>query len=127
MVIPALVSGGYKCCVQCHVGQRFGGGRHFVDVVAEDEQGARYLISLKWQQVTGTAEQKVPFEAICLAEAILQGAGEYTKAYLVLGGEGWKLRDFYTKGGLEKHLTNGNLVQIMTLEKFVATANRHEL
>lgn len=127
MIIPALASGGYKCHVQHHVGQRFGGGRHFVDVVAEDLTGARFLVSLKWQQVAGTAEQKVPFEAICLAEAILESRKEYQKAYLVLGGDGWKLRDFFTKGGLEKHLTHGHLVNIVTLERFVAMANRGEL
>lgn len=127
MIIPSLISGGYKVSVQQHVGQRFGGGRHFVDVVAEDQNGRKSLVSLKWQQVSGTAEQKVPFEAICLAEAILDGAGEYSKAYLVLGGEGWRLRDFFTKGGLDKHLTRSDLVSIVTLEGFVAKANRSDL
>jgi hypothetical protein len=37
--------------------------RHFVDVIAEKD-GKRFLVSLKWQQVSGTAEQKVPFEVI---------------------------------------------------------------
>lgn len=37
---------------------------------------------MKWQQVSGTAEQKVPFEVICLMEAVATGA--YQKAYLVL-------------------------------------------
>jgi hypothetical protein len=127
MIIPALQGGGYKCHTQHHVGARFGGGKHMVDVVAESDIGQKYLVSLKWQQVSGTAEQKVPFEAICLAEAILLGVGEYSKAYLVLGGEGWKLRDFYIKGGLSKHLTHGELVNIVTLEGFVAKANRGEL
>ena len=42
----------------------------------------KILISVKWQQVSGTAEQKVPFEIIGLADAVL--TGEYAKAYLVL-------------------------------------------
>ena len=42
--------------------------------------------------VVGTAEQKVPFEVVCLADAVVTGA--YAKAYLVLEGEGWKLRSF---------------------------------
>ncbi len=127
MIIPSLEAGGYKVSIQQHVGQRFGGGRHFVDVVAESPIGNKILVSLKWQQVSGTAEQKVPFEAICLAETILQGKGEFSKAYLVLGGEGWRLRDFFTKGGLEEHLTHSKLVTIMTLEGFVAKANRGEI
>jgi hypothetical protein len=127
MVIPALKGGGYQCHIQHHVGERFGGGRHFIDVVAESQAKQKYLISVKWQQVSGTAEQKVPFEAICLAEAILNGNGEFTKAYLVLGGEGWKLRDFFIRGGLQKHLKYSDLVTITTLESFVAKANRGEL
>lgn len=127
MIIPSLASGGYKVSLQQNIGQRFGGGRHFVDVVAEDNVGRKFLISLKWQQVSGTAEQKVPFEAICLTEAVVQSSGEFSKAYLVLGGEGWRLREFFTKGGLDKHLTHGDRIDIITLEGFVAKANRGDL
>ena len=91
MVLPALQRGGYTYKVQQVIGSRFGGGRHFVDVIAEKDS-RQYLVSMKWQQVAGTAEQKVPFEVICLAEAVLTGL--FQKAYLVLGGEGWKLRPF---------------------------------
>lgn len=127
MVLPALRQGGYQFRTQAHIGQRFGGGKHFVDVVAEDTQGARFLISLKWQQVSGTAEQKVPFEAMCLAEAVLTSDGEFSKAYLVLGGAGWKLRAFFVGGGLAKHLRYDSLVTITALESFVAKANRQQL
>ncbi len=81
---------------------------------------------MKWQQVSGTAEQKVPFEAMCLAEAV-RTSTMYTRAYLVLGGMGWKLRDFFVGGGLREHLTYGNLVIITTLELFVARANSGKL
>ncbi len=81
---------------------------------------------MKWQQVSGTAEQKVPFEAMCLAEAA-RTSTTYTRAYLVLGGMGWKLRDFFVGGGLREHLTYGNLVIITTLELFVARANSGKL
>jgi hypothetical protein len=40
-----------------------------VDLVAE-KAGEECLISMKWQQTSGTAEQKVPFEILCLAETI---------------------------------------------------------
>lgn len=129
MVLPALRRGGYGYATQVHIGERFGGGRHFVDVVAEGPEvtNAKILISLKWQQVSGTAEQKVPFEAMCLAEAIRASGDEYARAYLVLGGEGWKLRSFFTKGGLKEHLRYGELVSIVTLEAFVARANAGRL
>lgn len=124
MILPALKRGGYTFLTQQHIGDRFGGGRHFVDVVAE-KNGRKYLVSLKWQQVSGTAEQKVPFEVICLADAARQGA--FDKAYLVLGGEGWKLRKFFVGGGLRSYLIDADTVDILTLEGFVARANQSEL
>lgn len=124
MVLPALDHGGYTHRVQVKVGQRLGLGTHVVDAVAEKD-GQKFLVSVKWQQVSGTAEQKVPFEVICLLEAVQ--AGGYRKAYLVLGGEGWTLRNFYTSGGLKNYLSYNSKVEIMTLEGFVATANSGNL
>ena len=124
MVLPALNRGGYRVSAQVHIGRRLGLRKHVVDLVAE-RASARFLISLKWQQVSGTAEQKVPFELICLLDAILNGAAQ--KAYLVLGGEGWTLRDFYTSGGLAPYIDYRQAVELMTLEAFAARANAGEL
>ena len=99
-------------------------GRHVIDVLAEKD-GKAYLVSLKWQQTGGTAEQKVPFEIMCLAQEMQ--TGNYAAAYLVLGGGGWTLRDFYTSGALQEHVTHGDLVHVLTLETFVGKANRGEL
>jgi hypothetical protein len=57
----------------------------FVCVIAEKD-GKRFLLSLKWQQVSGTAEPKVPFEVISLADAVTKDG--FTKDDLVLGSEG---------------------------------------
>ncbi len=126
MVLPALAHGGYDWHEQEVVGTRLGGGLHKVDLLAWSPAKA-FLISLKWQQTSGTAEQKVPFEAICLAEAVLRSEGRLDKAYIVLGGPGWKLRDFYVSGGLREHLTHADLVEIVTLEDFIARANQGRL
>jgi hypothetical protein len=124
MVLPALDQGGYSYKTQVKLGQRLGCGRHFVDaVVAKD--GHSFLLSVKWQQVSGTAEQKVPFEIICLIEAL--ETGKYEKAYVVLGGDGWTLRDFYASGGLKKYLVNSERVEVVKLEAFVARANQGKL
>ena len=62
MILPALTRGGYTCRQQVAAGSRLGGnGRHFVDAIATKD-GVDILVSLKWQQTSGTAEQKVPFE-----------------------------------------------------------------
>jgi hypothetical protein len=120
MILPALTRGGYSYRTQVDIGRRLNGGRHRVDVLAE-RNGERVLISLKWQQVGGTAEQKVPFEVISLIDAVQ--AGGFAKAYIALGGEGWTLRDFYTQGDLDRFLIDADGVDIVTLERFVAMAN----
>lgn len=120
MILPALLFGGYEVAKQVQVGCRPGGGVHNVDAIARKDDAA-VLVSLKWQQTSGTAEQKVPFEVMCLADAVT--AGHATKAYLVLGGDGWTLRDYYTSGALKEHLRHADAVRVVTLEAFVRMAN----
>jgi hypothetical protein len=124
MILPALDQGGYTYETQVLLGRRLGLSKHVVDAVARKD-GRSVLISLKWQQVSGTAEQKVPFEIICLLEALQ--TGQYEKAYLVLGGEGWTLRTFYTAGGLKPFLISPDKVDVVTLEGFVGRANQGKL
>lgn len=124
MVLPAPERGGYSHEKQALVGHRCGGGVHKVDAVAT-KVGSKILVSLKWQQTTGTAEQKVPFEVMCLADAVRTGYG--AKAYLVLGGDGWTLRDYYTSGSLAEHLVHAGFVKVVTLEAFIRLANNGQL
>lgn len=149
MIIPALRRGGYHYRKGVYINHRPGSNRHKVDVVAWLGKNP-ILISLKWQQVPGTTEQKIPFEVICLAEALRKWIGGKRKkiscqepncpkkgelilhtgkpsAYLVLGGLGWSLREFYVSGGLKKYLRNAHGVKIITLEDFVALANKRKL
>jgi hypothetical protein len=123
MVLPALERGGYEYFRQIDIGERLGGGKHVVDLVAYNDVGRGFLVSLKWQQTSGTAEQKVPYEAMCLIDAVLAEPERYEKAYLVLGGPSWTLRKFYTERLLE-YLRHEDLLSILTLEEFVARANR---
>ncbi len=120
MIFAALERGGYFSRRRVPIGERLGGGKHVAEVVAES-RGRRFIVTPRWQQVAGTAEQKVPFEVMCLENA-LKG-GWYEKAYLVLGGGGWKLRAFYTGGGLDEYMKLTGRVDILTLESFVAKAN----
>lgn len=126
MVVPALTRGGYGVQKQVHVGIRLGKkGKHKVDAIAVKD-GTKILISAKWQQASGTAEEKVPYEVMCLVEAMKDNP-EYAKAYVLLGGDGWTLRDFYISGGLDKFMPNVNGVKIVTLERFIALANDSKL
>jgi hypothetical protein len=124
MVLPALDQGGYAYDTQVNLGHRLGLGRHLADAIARKD-GRAFIISVKWQQVSGTAEQKVPFEVICLMQAL--EAGNFERAYLVLGGEGWTLRDFYSAGGLKKFLVNSDKVEVVRLETFIGKANQGKL
>ncbi|MDT7809816.1 MAG: hypothetical protein QOJ70_3629 [Acidobacteriota bacterium] len=126
MVLHALSLGEYTYTNQVVIGTRPGGRKHKVDTIAEKD-GQRILVSLKWQQVGGTAEEKVPFEVICLMDAVRKSNGEFIKAYVVLGGDGWTLRNFYVGKGLEEYLKYSELVEIVTLEQFVAKANKGKL
>ena len=122
MVVPSLVRGGYRVRRNAVVGTRFGVSKHRIDILAEDRQDRLHLVSLKWQQVQGTAEQKIPFEIICLADALISDESYY-KAHLVLGGNGWRYKDFYLSGDLRAHLANADMVNVTSLEDFVGLAN----
>lgn len=126
MILSALEKGGYAHRSQVHVGERIGGGKHMADVVATKD-GETIIISLKWQQSSGTAEQKVPFEVISLIAELQDPNTTAQRAYLVLGGAGWKLREFYTGNGLDKYINGIELVRIVTLEEFIAVANNGSL
>lgn len=121
---PPLKLGGYTFTTQVLIGTRPGGRRHYADVIAEKD-GRRIIVSVKNQQVGGTAEEKVPWETICMMQAV--SSYGYTKAYIVLGGIGWTLRDFYVGGGLQPFLNHSPQVDIVTLEQFMATASKGKL
>lgn len=127
MILPALDNGGYRYKRQVVIGKRLGGHDHKVDVLVSGESDVEIPISLKWQQTSGTAEQKVPFEILCLAEAVHGSRGKFKKAYLVLGGGGWTLRDYYVSGDIHHYLRNCEPVEIVSLETFVARANQGRL
>ena len=126
MILPALERGGYQHRKQVVIGTRLGGRSQKVDVLASRVESEQLPISLKWQQTSGTAEQKVPFEVLCLAEAVHKSRGRFKKAYLVLGGSGWTLREFYVSGQIREYLKNCEVVEIVSLETFVARANQSE-
>lgn len=124
MVLPSLAAAGFDFESQLFMGTRPGGYRHKVDVVARKD-GRTLLISCKWQQSDGTAETKVPWEIVSLAKAIEEGYGD--RGYIVLGGPGWKLRDYFTDGDIWRYFAPALPVEIMAFEDFVARVNRGDL
>ena len=133
MILPALKNSGYEFKEQARVGEKPNGRAHKVDVLIKND-GKNILLSLKWQETNGTAEQKVPFEIINLLYAFENH--DIEKAYLVLGGtdsnpkkgtSGWTLREWYLAGGLGKYIKYEDKIMLMNLEEFVVLANQKKL
>lgn len=122
-IIPCLKRNGYTVLPQQNIGLKPNGKKHIVDVVVERKNGTKALVSLKWQQTGGTAEEKIPFEVIKLIYT-LKNVSEFDAAYLVLGGDGWSLKDWYLKGNLSNFISEAHLVKIVTLDGFITLSNK---
>jgi hypothetical protein len=74
-----------------NIGEKRNGGKHYIDILLNGKE----LISLKYQKVQGTAEEKIPFEFMKLQDAI--DDHKYQSATIVLAGpdEAWKWKDYY--------------------------------
>lgn len=134
MVLPALDHAGYHYETQVYIGNKPNGRKQIVDLVITENSGEKILVSKKWQQSGGTAEEKIPFEVIMLARACQEF--NYRKAYLVLGGtdknkaaetEGWTLREWYCSGALSHWIQAGDRVKILRSDAFIAVINRRQL
>jgi hypothetical protein len=87
------------------------------------------ILSKKWQETSGTAEQKVPFEIIKLIDAIKNSNGKFPYAYLIIGGEGWtpKLKEAYLNGDLDRYINGTELVKVINPERFLTLISRKTL
>lgn len=125
---PALEKNGYTITTQTEIGPALGGRKHKIDVLVTTSTGIVIPISVKWQQVPGTAEEKVPFEIIKLIHAVKTSGERFPYAYLVLGGMGWSaLKEFFLKDGLREYIRGYDLVRVVSLEDFITRANRKAL
>jgi len=85
---------------QQRVGTSPSGRRHVVDweLILDADDQVRGLVSCKFQDSAGTAEEKVPYEVLKLLYA-METDERYKRAWIVLGGKGWTvgLKSFYEK------------------------------
>ncbi len=105
------------------------GGTHIPDKVIETPDGRWLILSKKWQEIRGTAEQKIPFEVIKLIHTVKNSNNKFPCAYLIIGGEGWtpKLKSFYLNGGLNQYINGFELVNIVNTDQFLTLVNRNKL
>lgn len=85
---------------QVNIGLKRNGGKHYVDILYNNEE----LISLKYQEVFGTAEEKIPFEIMKLQHAIDDYG--YKRATIVLSGpdSAWKWKSYYLSEEFSKNM-----------------------
>jgi hypothetical protein len=90
---------GYSKQPQARIGTTPGGSTHVVDWEIWDtgDVNMRALVSCKYQDAGGTAEEKIPYEVIKLIKA-MNDDRRYRFAWLVMGGDGWNpgLLRYYT-------------------------------
>lgn len=72
------------------IGTSPSGGKHKVDweLVKAADENVRGLLSCKFQNTPGTAEEKVVYEVVKLLHAMRQDP-RYKKAWITFGGKGW--------------------------------------
>lgn len=90
-------------------------------------RGKRFLVWVRWRRKVGSGDETVPFDVICLTRAVLERPEGFARAYLVLGGLGWKMHDFYVAGGLKQYLVNPDLVRIVSYEQFLDLVRKRAL
>ena len=116
---------------QVEVGIQFGTKKkHILDILLDGEvlkkKGRKRpislhkggtLVSLKYQKVEGTAEEKIPFECDKLQDAIDRYG--YKSAIIVLcGNDGWTLKEYYLSDKFTNRLKlTAKDVTIMTEEQ----------
>jgi len=124
-VEAVLLNNSYAVEKQVIVGTKPGGGKHRADLVGMRPNGTRFLVSLKWQQTAGSAEEKVPFEVIKLLHALRENPA-YDKAYIVIGGDGFSasLVEFYLSEEFRSYVRESEKIEILTLNDVMARANK---
>ena len=113
-LVEQLLNENYQYQSQVVIGKKRNGGNHRVDLIID-----KTLISLKHQEVKGTAEEKVPFEFMKLQQAV--NDYNYDNAIIVLSGEsGWTWKKYYLSQEFKEQM---NLiypdVSIMSHEQFI--------
>ncbi len=127
----------YICC-------KPNGRKMVADIVAVDRTKLdAIIISAKWQEVGGTAEEKIAYE-ICMLLHAIERRTEATeligcpirKAYLVLGGsdrnldkgtDGWTIRQWLIEGGLKPWIKYDGLVELIRPDDICGRISRGKL
>ena len=92
-------------------------GRKVFDILLHPRAREPVLVSCKWQDVGGTADQKVPYEIlVCIAARKATG----WRVFIVIGGDGWHIGDkaLYTSDRIAKYMPSAGEVRVLTELQF---------
>ena len=108
---------GHNVEEQVNIGLRPTGGAHNTDLIIKNYQyDTDVIVSLKYQDVAGTAEEKIPYEQMCLQHAC--ETYDYSEAFIVLAGPGWKHDQSYRDGVFSKWMNTPN-VCVLDFDEFL--------
>lgn len=119
MIEDSLTHGGYTFLKKTKMSNRLGGGNFKADFFAQKGE-QNIVVTAKWQESSGSAENKIPYDYMCLADVILKEQ-ELTKGYLVLGGDGWSKSNFFLNE-LRNWVNCDVDVTVILLSSFVVNA-----
>ena len=124
MIESVLKFNQYNYEKQIFIGKQLFNNRYKADFIINNS----IIVSLKWQQVAGTAEQKVIYEIASLIK-IIETSDIFTKAYLVIGGNGFSSnsKNYLFNQEHRKISKNGDLVENISVEDFIANLNNKSI
>ena len=127
---PSLERGGYSFQYQKRIDNGNLNKKHLYLDYYLKINSIRIGVEIKWQQTSGTTEQKIPYAIIQLLNLIKNDIID--KAYIVLGGldfddpvgkGGWTLRQYYFSGELNNFINYKDKINIVSPEQFTSLAN----
>ena len=101
---------------------------HVLDIlVKERASGAKIGISFKWQQSSGTAEEKIAFEFLRIAKFVERR--QLDRGYIVLGGGGWTLKGYFLSSEFPKEFSSPGTskVSVIDIETLITKINTRSL
>ncbi len=126
LMLPAMHRSGYPNEKYGNIGRWPGWKEHIIVIIVKKVDWKNILISIKLMHLLRTDEENFLIKVICLTDALLNHPDKFITARLVLGVDAWPLRNLPGRW-IKKIFTYSELVNIVTLEKFISIANQSKL
>ncbi len=106
-------------------------GKHKPDKIIKDKDDKLIIISKKWQETAGTADEKIFYEIIKLIDLVETYKPTIKSTYILLGGNGWRsyLKNYYLSEDWNRYLETRyrNIVKLVTIDSILPLISRRKL